>query len=100
VGHPQLVNLEAIRRFLFEQTQHRIGGFGKAPGNPPGTLCPLCCSRLYFDPFTDIYHSYLGLAALATMKEPGLKPLDPALCVSVEQREKIEKFRNESLGRI
>lgn len=35
----------------------------------------------------------MGLAALATMKEPGLKPLDSALCVSVEQRENISQFR-------
>lgn len=32
----QLLNIKASRRFLLEQTQHRIGGFGKAPGNPPG----------------------------------------------------------------
>ena len=38
VGNSQLINQEAVRRFLLEQTQHRIGGFGKAPGNPPGTF--------------------------------------------------------------
>jgi hypothetical protein len=32
----QLLNIKAARRFLLEQTQHRIGGFGKAPRNPPG----------------------------------------------------------------
>jgi geranylgeranyl transferase type-1 subunit beta len=32
----QLLNIKAARRFLLDQTQHRIGGFGKAPGNPPG----------------------------------------------------------------
>jgi geranylgeranyl transferase type-1 subunit beta len=47
----------------------------------------------------DIYHSSLGLAALATMKEPGLKELDPALCISIEQREKINRIRNEALRR-
>ncbi|TVY85943.1 Geranylgeranyl transferase type-1 subunit beta, partial [Lachnellula willkommii] len=72
----KLVNSKAIRRFLFEQTQHRIGGFGKYPGNPP-----------------DIYHSYLGLAALAVMKEPGIKPFDSALCVSKQQRERITQQR-------
>ncbi|KAH8676875.1 terpenoid cyclases/protein prenyltransferase alpha-alpha toroid [Tricladium varicosporioides] len=76
----KLVNTEAIRRFLFEQTQHRIGGFGKYPGSPP-----------------DIYHSYLGLAALAVMKEPGLKPLDSALCISKQQRERISKARAAAL---
>jgi geranylgeranyl transferase type-1 subunit beta len=32
----QILNSVAIRRFLFEQTQHMIGGFGKTPGAPPG----------------------------------------------------------------
>ena len=35
----------------------------------------------------------MGLAALATMKEPGIRPLDPALCVSTQQREKIDSLR-------
>ncbi|TVY28947.1 Geranylgeranyl transferase type-1 subunit beta [Lachnellula hyalina] len=42
---------------------------------------------------TDIYHSYLGLAALAVMKEPGIKPLDSALCVSKQQRERVTQQR-------
>ncbi|KAH6709319.1 terpenoid cyclases/protein prenyltransferase alpha-alpha toroid [Leptodontidium sp. 2 PMI_412] len=74
-----LLNVEAIRRFLFEQTQHVVGGFGKVPGNPP-----------------DIYHSYLGLAALAIMKEPGIKSLDPGLCISIQQKEIIEQFRRSA----
>ncbi|CZS94562.1 related to geranylgeranyltransferase beta subunit [Rhynchosporium agropyri] len=76
----RLLNIEAIRRFLFEQTQHSIGGFGKTPGQPP-----------------DIYHSYLGLAALAIMKESGLKSLDPALCISMQQKETIEQFRKAAV---
>ncbi|CAG8973393.1 hypothetical protein HYALB_00000156 [Hymenoscyphus albidus] len=78
-GNLKLLDTTAIRRFLFEQTQHRIGGFGKYPGNPP-----------------DIYHSYLGLAALAILKEPGLKPLDSVLCVSEEQKEKMIRMRSEA----
>jgi len=35
----------------------------------------------------------LGLAALATMKEPGLKTFDSALCVSVEHRANVSKLR-------
>ncbi|KAE8452101.1 hypothetical protein EG329_001568 [Mollisiaceae sp. DMI_Dod_QoI] len=77
---PQILNVQGIRRFLLEQTQHRIGGFGKCPGNPP-----------------DIYHSYLALAALATMNEPGLKPLDAALCISIQQKEKFELLRKAAL---
>jgi geranylgeranyl transferase type-1 subunit beta len=52
------------------------------------------------DKLEDIYHSYLGLAALATMKEPVLKTFDPGLCISIEQRDKINKLRNKALGRI
>lgn len=40
----------------------------------------------------DIYHSYLGLATLALMKEPGLKEVDPVLPgISVEAKEKLVK---------
>lgn len=37
----------------------------------------------------DILHSYLGLAALSIMGEPGLKKIDSALCISVEAKERI-----------
>ena len=40
----------------------------------------------------DIMHSYLGLAALAIMKEPGLKSLDPTLCISLSAREHLESL--------
>ncbi|KAF4637117.1 hypothetical protein G7Y89_g955 [Cudoniella acicularis] len=79
-NNTKLVDLDAIRRFLFQQTQHRIGGFGKYPGSPP-----------------DIYHSYLGLAALAVLKEPGIKPLDSAICISKQQRERISTLRATAL---
>jgi geranylgeranyl transferase type-1 subunit beta len=49
--------------------------------------------------FTDIYHSYLGLAALAIMKEPGIKPLDSALCVSMQQKEIIGQLREAAISR-
>jgi geranylgeranyl transferase type-1 subunit beta len=45
----------------------------------------------------DLYHSYLGLATLAMMKEPGLKDIDPALCVSVQARGKLEKSIKEAI---
>jgi geranylgeranyl transferase type-1 subunit beta len=93
----QLVNAEPIRRFLFEHTQHRIGGFGKAPGNPPGSFLIFVRKPVLAYCLADIYHSYLGLAALATMKEPGIKPLDPALCISAQQREKIDELRKRAL---
>ena len=37
LGQAELVESEPVRRFLFEKTQHQIGGFGKCPGNPPGS---------------------------------------------------------------
>jgi geranylgeranyl transferase type-1 subunit beta len=47
----------------------------------------------------DIYHSYLGLAALAIMKESGLKPFDSALCVGAQQKEMMELLREAALSR-
>ena len=96
-GHPGLINLDGMRRFLLEQTEHIIGGFGKTPGDPPGMRRFSDRISMLFNSLTDIYHSNLGLAALSTMKEPGLKALDPALCISVEQRAKIDRLRNEAL---
>ncbi|KAK5104811.1 geranylgeranyl transferase type-1 subunit beta, partial [Cryomyces antarcticus] len=64
------------RRYLLDRTQHPAGGFAKHPGDPP-----------------DIYHSYLGLAALALMREPALKPLDAIMCVSVAARRGAEGLR-------
>ncbi|KAM3065920.1 geranylgeranyl transferase type-1 subunit beta [Clarireedia jacksonii] len=80
LGHSDLINKDGARRFLLEKTQHMIGGFGKLPGNPP-----------------DIYHSYLALAILAAMKEPGLKELDSALCISVEAKKNMEELRRAAL---
>ncbi|KAF1980901.1 terpenoid cyclases/Protein prenyltransferase [Aulographum hederae CBS 113979] len=67
-----VVNVPAAREYLLEQTAHRIGGFGKSPEDPP-----------------DLYHSFLGLAALAlgggeVPPFAEVKPLVPAACVSVE----------------
>ncbi|KAK6615240.1 prenyltransferase and squalene oxidase [Botrytis cinerea] len=80
LGRSDVINRDGSRRFLFEKTQHMIGGFGKTPGDPP-----------------DIYHSYLGLAALAVLKEPGIKELDSALCISVDAKKNIEELRKAAL---
>ncbi len=71
---------EPSRRFLLEETQHVIGGFSKTPGGPP-----------------DLYHSYLGLAALATKGEPDLKAFDPAMSVSTDTVQKIKAARGALL---
>ena len=38
----------------------------------------------------DILHSYLGLAALATMRDPELRSIDPTLCISMRAKENFE----------
>lgn len=74
------VSVDPSRRYLFDITQHIIGGFGKVGGAPP-----------------DIYHSYLGLAALATMGDGDLKEFDVGLCCTMETTRKIEKARDSLL---
>ncbi|OBS21562.1 hypothetical protein FPOA_07898 [Fusarium poae] len=59
LGNPSIINVLPSRRYLLDITQHRIGGFSKAVGGPP-----------------DMYHSFLGLAALATMGDEDLKEFD------------------------
>ena len=57
-----------------------MGGFSKFPG----------------DKWADLYHSYLGLAALSLAstkeerEEDGVKELDPGMCVSVEVHGRLE----------
>ncbi|KAF6844624.1 prenyltransferase and squalene oxidase [Colletotrichum musicola] len=76
LGHVDLIDAEPSRRFLMSKTQHLIGGFSKYPGGPP-----------------DIYHAYLGLAALATMGDSALKPFDASLCATTETVDKIVAAR-------
>lgn len=71
------VNIAPSRKYLLDITQHRIGGFSKTAGGPP-----------------DLYHSYLGLAALALMGDVDLKPFDVGLCCSKETIRKIELARD------
>lgn len=74
--------LKAARAFLLDKTQHAIGGYGKRAGDPP-----------------DIYHSSLGLFALATMGDPSLKKVDAGLAVSVDTVRRIEAGRRGLLRR-
>ena len=69
-----------------------IGGFGKLCGDPPGKMARLSSfpGFLFTDQRSDILHSCLGLAALATMRDPDLRTIDPMLCVSVRAREAFE----------
>ncbi|KAI1390384.1 terpenoid cyclases/Protein prenyltransferase [Hypoxylon trugodes] len=88
LGQGKIIDRGPGRKFLME-TQHMIGGLSKYPGGPP-----------------DIYHSYLGLAALATMageeseggKEEGLGRFDPRLCIGLEASERVAKAREALLA--
>lgn len=77
VGGADFIDTAPARRYLLEITQHQIGGFGKSGGAPP-----------------DIYHSYLGLAALVAMGERGLKGFDVGLCCTKETTDKIARARD------
>ncbi|KAG5920113.1 hypothetical protein E4U53_003943 [Claviceps sorghi] len=70
------VNIAPSRAYLLDITQHRFGGFAKYAGGHP-----------------DLYHSYLGLAALAVMGDEDLKGFDAGLCCSRETVRKIERAR-------
>ena len=76
IGITFRANRDSVKRYLLEVTQHKIGGFSKAPGEHP-----------------DLMHSYLGLAALAVMNQDGVKQLDPALCAGFDVRRKLAKLR-------
>ncbi|KAI9315000.1 geranylgeranyl transferase type-1 subunit beta-like protein [Dichotomocladium elegans] len=56
-----LVNKDNLREFLLD-CQTRIGGFGKAPGHHP-----------------DILHSYMGVATLSLLGEPGVDKMNTSL---------------------
>lgn len=71
----------SLRHYLLALTQHPImGGFSKFPG----------------DKWADLYHSYLGLAALslvsteAEREGDGVRELDAGMCVSAEVRGRLE----------
>ncbi|KAG7430863.1 Geranylgeranyl transferase type-1 subunit beta [Fusarium oxysporum f. sp. raphani] len=66
LGNSTIINVIPSRRYLLDITQHRIGGFSKSVGGPP-----------------DMYHSYLGLAALATMGDGDLKEFDIRNSISI-----------------
>lgn len=81
LGEDELVSRGPARRFILEKTQHIIGGFAKYAGGPP-----------------DVYHAYMGLAALANMGETGLAKFDPRLCISADAAGRIFNARNALLN--
>lgn len=75
LGRLDLLSLHPAQKYLLDRTQHAIGGFGKQPGDPP-----------------DVYHSYMGLAALSLMKYRGLKPIHSATCISYDAVRHLESL--------
>ena len=75
-GKQNLVNHDGVRKYLLGKVQHLIGGFGKGIDEPP-----------------DILHSYLGLAALGVLAEPGVKLVNAELCVSQEVALRAKELR-------
>ncbi|KAG0350864.1 Geranylgeranyl transferase type-1 subunit beta [Podila minutissima] len=72
LGSIDLVNENCDRGYLME-TQHKVlGGFGK-----------------WANTFPDAMHSYMGLAGLSLIGEPGLRPMDPLLNTSKRLQERL-----------
>ena len=73
---PKLSDQSAVRCYLLGKTQHAVlGGFGKFPGDLP-----------------DLYHSYLGLAALSLAGSDQVKALDGGMCLSKDARARLPKL--------
>lgn len=72
-----MVDRAPSRRYVLDVNQHRFGGFSKTVGGVP-----------------DVFHSYLGLSALALLGEPGLKAFDVGLCCSQDTARKVELARD------
>lgn len=80
LGKATLFDHSALRRYLLQLTQHPyMGGFCKFPD----------------DKYADIYHSFLGLAALSVASTPeqriqdNIKEWDVEMCVSKDVRRRL-----------
>lgn len=82
------------------RTQTIRGGFGKDEESPPGqflasvirTMGGQANSHTAIYP-ADVLHSYMGLATLSLMKEPGLTELDAALNIPIAAVNHLRKLR-------
>jgi geranylgeranyl transferase type-1 subunit beta len=77
LGQTELVNAAGVRGYLLGKVQHVIGGFGKGIDEPP-----------------DILHSYLALATLSALGEPGLKPLNAETCMGQAAAHRARQLRS------
>ncbi|KAG0166753.1 Geranylgeranyl transferase type-1 subunit beta [Apophysomyces sp. BC1015] len=76
LGVGDLINSSQCREFLMT-TQTKIGGFGKDA-----------------ESFPDVMHSYMGIAALSLMEEPGICAIDSTLNAPVTV---IERLKSKSV---
>lgn len=51
----------------------------------------LALLQTYHSIMTDIMHSYLGLAALATIGDEDLPAFDPMFCISLKARQNLKR---------
>ncbi|KAF9188622.1 Geranylgeranyl transferase type-1 subunit beta [Haplosporangium sp. Z 767] len=72
LGSMDLVNYECNRSFLMDTQHGSFGGFGK-----------------WIDAYPDVLHSYMGIAGLSLMGEPGIRPMDPLLNISKRMQERL-----------
>lgn len=84
LDHPDLYHKSALQRYLLQKTQHpALGGFGKFPGDLP-----------------DLYHSYMGLAALGLTHVEGLKAVDGTMCISEEASARLPSLWQAWKGKV
>jgi geranylgeranyl transferase type-1 subunit beta len=73
-----LVNHEKLRDFLLD-CQPNMGGFGKDPESYPGKYQCIVYWQSTNKTGIDLLHSYMGVAVLSLMSEPGIEAIDSAL---------------------
>jgi len=99
-----LIDINANRRFLLEKTRHVIGGFMKLPepeGVPGMSQSNSVRIELKITNLRqDILHSFLGLAALALMREEGVNRLDASLAISLQAKERLTALDWWAEGRL
>jgi geranylgeranyl transferase type-1 subunit beta len=90
----ELINYEQNHNFLM-QTQNQFGGFAKSIDNYPGKKFLLIFLFYFYflilikSILLDVMHTYLGLAGLSLMNEPGFLELDPAINISKKAKENL-----------
>lgn len=97
VGAFDLVNRDNLRGFLMS-TQTQMGGFGKDDKSYPGKKShkpnPYMYSSPSFFVVKDVLHSYMGLASLSLLGEPGLQTMNTSINLPTTG---VERLMNKSV---